>query len=64
MIWRDFAAKLGSRKFLVSLFTIMDANIMLWYGKLDSSTFGMLMTGATAAYLVGQSLVDRKGGDA
>lgn len=64
MIFQSFLQKIASRKFLVSVFTIVDANVMLWFGKLDSTTFGLLMTGATAAYLVGQSMVDKNGGNA
>jgi hypothetical protein len=52
--------KLKSRKFLFTAYVMVLAPILLWFGKLDGTSFMALMGLAQTVFIAGESYVDSK----
>lgn len=44
---------LGGRKYILTVATHIVSSILLWYGKLDSSAYSMIVLGTVAVYIAG-----------
>lgn len=45
----------GGRKFLLTVGTGVAANLLVWFGKIDASTFSLVTLGTVGAYITGNA---------
>lgn len=46
---------LGGRKFLLTMATGFAINLLMWFGKIDASTFTLVTLGTVGAYITGNA---------
>lgn len=51
----------GGRKYLITLLSHAVSTLLLWYGKLDASSYSTIILGTTAAYIAGNTYQKTKG---
>lgn len=45
--------RLGGRKFLVAMFSILSSSSLAWFGKIDPGVYSVVMVATAAAYITG-----------
>ena len=53
----------GGRKYVLTVATHIVSSVLLWYGKLDSSAYSMIILGTVAVYIAGNVHQKSMGGD-
>ena len=53
----------GGRKYVLTVATHIVSSVLLWYGKLDSSAYSMIILGTVAVYIAGNVHQKSTGGD-
>jgi predicted small integral membrane protein len=53
---------LGGRRFLLTLLTQCVSSYLLWYGKISSDAYSVVILGSVGAYIAGNTVQKIKGG--
>lgn len=46
-------SRYASRKFLLSLLTLVTASVLVWFGKIDPGVYSAVVIATVAAYITG-----------
>lgn len=46
---------MGGRKFLLTMATGFAVNLLMWFSKIDASTFALVTLGTVGAYITGNA---------
>jgi hypothetical protein len=52
-------SRILSRKLAVAALALVDANVLVWFGKIDGTAFAAILLGIVPMYLAAQSYVDK-----